>query len=299
MRVIGSRIYHGAFAAIALVLGVHTAHAASILERADAKLRYQECLNLTDHDPKAALDMATKWGKAKGGAPAQHCAAIALVSLKHYSEAAKRLDALGRAPDMGNLRATVFDQAGNAWMLAGDARKAAASFSAALALSANDPDLYADLARAQAMLKQWSEVEADLNAALALAPKRTDLLILRASARQALGKLVQAREDADAALKLNPKSGGRWSSAATSPAMRVISRRRGATSKPRSSLVGKARRRRVRLCRIWGQCQNSVPFLQNAFVFFPACMFPRQSAELDPRQQLPQRVHRGAAHQRR
>lgn len=148
--------------------------------------------------------MATKW--SKGGAPAEHCAAMALVSLKHYSEAARRLDALGRAPKMGALRATVFDQAGNAWMLAGSAKKASASFSAALALSANDPDLYADLARAQAMLKQWGEVEADLNAALALAPKRADLLVLRASARDALGKLVQARDDANAALKLDPKS---------------------------------------------------------------------------------------------
>ena len=78
---------------------------------------------------------------------------MALVELKRYPEAAARLDALGRAPDMGNLRASVFDQAGNAWMLAGDAAQAVASFSAALALSANDADLYADLARAQAMQK--------------------------------------------------------------------------------------------------------------------------------------------------
>jgi tetratricopeptide (TPR) repeat protein len=126
--------------------------------------------------------------------------------LKRYPEAAARLDALGRAQDMGNLRASVFDQAGNAWMLAGDATRAAASFSAALALSANDADLYADLARAQAMQKAWSEVEADLNAALALQPRRVDLLVLRASAREAQGKLKPAFEDADAALKIKPNS---------------------------------------------------------------------------------------------
>ena len=107
---------------------------------------------------------------------------MALVELKRYPEAAARLDALGRAPGMGDLRATVFDQAGNAWMLAGNAAQAVASFSAALALSANDADLYADLARAQAMQKDWREVESDLNAALALQPKRADLLVLRASA---------------------------------------------------------------------------------------------------------------------
>ncbi len=201
-------LYRGAFAAIALLLPASVAHAQSAFERADAKLRYENCLSLADRDPDAALDLATKWSKAHGGAPADHCAAVALVSLKRYPEAAARLDALGRAPDLGSLRAAVFDQAGNAWMLAGDAGKAAASFSAALALSANDPDIYADLARAQAMLKQWDEVESDLNAALALAPRRADLLILRASAREAQGKLLAARDDANAALRLDPKSAG-------------------------------------------------------------------------------------------
>ena len=68
-------------------------------------------------------------------------------------------------------------------MLAGDADRAVASFSNALTLSANDADLYADLARAQAMKKSWGEAEADLNEALALQPRRADLLVLRASAR--------------------------------------------------------------------------------------------------------------------
>jgi tetratricopeptide (TPR) repeat protein len=204
MKFLRRYFHHSAFAAVGLGLLASAAHAESVLERADAKLRYENCLKLADHDPSAALDMAAKW--SKGGAPAEHCTAMALVSLKRFPEAAARLDKLGRAPDLGSLRPTVFDQAGNAWMLAGEAKRAAASFSAALALSASDPDLYADLARAQAMLKQWDEVESDLNAALALAPRRADLLVLRASAREAQGKLLQAREDANTALRLNPKS---------------------------------------------------------------------------------------------
>jgi tetratricopeptide (TPR) repeat protein len=191
---------------IALAMPVMPAYAASTLERADDKLRYQDCLRLANLNPAAALGVATEWSKAKGGAPADHCAAMALVELKRYPEAATRLDALGRAAGMGNLRASVFDQAGNAWMLAGNAVKAASSFSAALALSANDADLYADLARAKAMQKAWSEVESDLNAALALQPKRADLLILRASALEAQGKMKEARDDADAALTIRPNS---------------------------------------------------------------------------------------------
>jgi tetratricopeptide (TPR) repeat protein len=185
---------------------VLSANAAAPSQNAAERARYQNCLSLANLDPTAALRVADVWIKAKGGGPAEHCMALALTELKRYPEAGARLDRLGRAPDMGDLRATIFDQAGNAWMLAGDAPKAVASFSAALALSANDADLYADLARAQAMLKQWSAVESDLNAALALQPRRFDLLVLRASALAAQGKLREARDDADAALKLKPNS---------------------------------------------------------------------------------------------
>ena len=51
-----------------------------------------------------------------------------------------------------------------------DTGKAIASFQSALTLSANDADLYADLARAQAMEDDWPSVESDLNAALNAMP---------------------------------------------------------------------------------------------------------------------------------
>lgn len=187
-------------------LSIPQAHAASVLDNLGIKQHYEQCLSLANLNPAEALRSATEWSKAKGGAPAEHCLAMALTELKRYPEAAARLDALGRAPDLGSLRASVFDQAGNAWMLAGNGAKATASFSAALALSANDADLYADLARAQAMQKDWKAAEADLNAALEIQPRRVDFLILRASALAAQGKLREARDDADAALKLKPNS---------------------------------------------------------------------------------------------
>lgn len=174
------------------------------LSAESASQRYQSCLRTANLDPGRALTMAAEWKKNKGGAPADHCAAMALVELKRYPEAATRLDALGKAPDMGNLRPEIFDQAGNAWMMAGEADKAVASFSDALTLSANDPDLYADLARAQAMKKAWGEAEADLTEALRLSPRRPDLLVLRASARDAQGKLREASQDVDQALALRP-----------------------------------------------------------------------------------------------
>ena len=180
---------------IMLLGGVAPALAANLGGQAGGKQRYDDCLRLTQRDPAAALGLAGQWSQEHGGIPADHCAAVALVGLKRYAEAATKLDALGRAPDVGALRPSLLDQAGNAWMLAGDAGHAIASFQAALTLSANDADLYADLGRAEAMDKNWRGTEADLNAALAIAPGRADFLVLRASARQALGKYPAARAD--------------------------------------------------------------------------------------------------------
>ena len=170
---------------------------------------YRRCLAQAETNPAAALADAEAWVKSAGGVPAEHCAAVALVSLKRYAEAGNRLDKIagGQGRLDASFRVALFDQAGNAWLLAGDGARAVQSFSGALALSAGDPDLYADLARAQAMRRDWQEVVLDLNAALQMAPRRADLLVLRASARHALKHYEDAKADIEAALKLKPGDG--------------------------------------------------------------------------------------------
>lgn len=170
---------------------------------------YRRCLADSSANPGIALNDAESWAKSGGGVPAEHCAALALVSLKRYPEAGTRLDRIagGRATLGVEFRIALFDQAGNAWLLAGDGAKAVQSFSGALALSAGDPDLFTDLARAQAMVRNWHEVVLDLNAALQLSPRRSDLLVLRASAHRALKQYGEARMDIQAALKLRPDDG--------------------------------------------------------------------------------------------
>jgi tetratricopeptide (TPR) repeat protein len=172
-------------------------------------VHYRECLEASSSSPAAALADAENWVKAGGGVPADHCAALALVSLKRFSEAAARLDRIAglRNAQSAEFRVSLFDQAGNAWLLAGDGAHAVRSFSDALTLSAGDADLFADLARAQAMVKNWREVDLDLNAALQLSPRRADLLVLRASARRALQHFDEAHGDIEAALKLKPGDG--------------------------------------------------------------------------------------------
>ena len=171
-----------------------------------APAHYSRCLADSTSNPAAALADAQGWAKTGGGVPAEHCAALALVSLKRYAEAGTRLDRLAglRDAQSAEFRVSLFDQAGNAWLLAGDGARAVRSFSNALTLSAGDADLFADLARAQAMVKNWHEVDLDLNAALTLSPRRADLLVLRASARRALAHLEEARADIETALKLKP-----------------------------------------------------------------------------------------------
>src|SRR5262245_24695367 len=60
---------------------------------------YRRCLADSSANPAAALSDAESWAKSGGGVPAEHCAALALVNLQRYAEAAARLDGIagGRA----------------------------------------------------------------------------------------------------------------------------------------------------------------------------------------------------------
>jgi tetratricopeptide (TPR) repeat protein len=203
--------YHRAWLIALLLCLPVTAGAAIGIARPQApSAHYRSCLSASGIDPNAALIDAQAWEKSGGGVPAGHCAALALVALKRYPQAAGKLDQLAAdrgVPDL-SFRAQLYDQAGNAWLLAGDGAHAVQSFQASLTLSAGDADLFADLARAQAMRRNWHEVDLDLNAALQLSPRRPDLLVLRASARRALQHYAEAHADLEAALKLKPGDGG-------------------------------------------------------------------------------------------
>ena len=167
--------------------------------------RYGRCLATAEKNAAIALADANAWTKAGGGMAAGHCAAVALITLKRYQEGAARLDALARASDTpDHMRGELFSQAGNAWLLAGNGRKAVVSLQSALTLSGTDPDVYADLGRAEAMIRNWRDAVLHLNAALEMRPQRPDLLVLRASAQRALRQYRPALNDLNAALKMKP-----------------------------------------------------------------------------------------------
>jgi len=181
--------------------------AAFTLAASDA-FSYNACIKRAERHPDEALEMAMNALGEGEDASAEHCAAIALVGLKQYGEAARRFDALARKSAAGGaeVRAQIMGQAGNAWLLAGQPELATASFTAALALMPDDSGYLVDRARASAQLKKWAAAESDLSAALVAEPGNVEALVLRSSARRAQKNIKGAVGDVTQALILDPKS---------------------------------------------------------------------------------------------
>jgi tetratricopeptide (TPR) repeat protein len=169
---------------------------------------YAYCMKLAKLNAAAARRLAEEWHKRGGAHPADHCAAVALIELGRYREAAVLLETLSQAMTKApaGLRAEVLDQAGQAWLLAGDPAEAYAMARAAVALQPGDLELRLDRAEAAASAGYFDRAIGDLNTVLKADPNRTDALIYRASAYRALNRLDAALADIDAALLRAPDS---------------------------------------------------------------------------------------------
>jgi tetratricopeptide (TPR) repeat protein len=165
-------------------------------------------MRLARQDPRAAQALAWSWHQRGGAHPADHCSAVALISLGRYREGAVRLQALAQAMTQASvsLRAGVLDQAGQAWLLAGNANRAFAVAAEAAALAPGDVEIVIDRAEAAAAAGYLDSAIADLDRVLRGDPNQVDALIYRASANRALGRLDPARADIDKALALAPHS---------------------------------------------------------------------------------------------
>ena len=180
----------------------------TLILAASTGFSYDACQKKVDRHPDEALEMAMNALGDGDDAGAEHCAALALVGLKQFGEAARRLDKLARKSSAGGAetRALLLDQAGNAWILAGQPELATASFTAALALMPGDAEYLIDRARASAAQKKWTAAEADLSAALVEEPGNAQALVLRSSARRAQKNLQGAMGDVTQALILDPEN---------------------------------------------------------------------------------------------
>ena len=139
---------------------------------------YQNCMILARDAPADGLESAMSWAARDGGDGARHCAAVALIELGQYREAAQRLERLAadlRDPDLRETENTVLSlgvlvQAGQAWILAGDTTRAHAVQSAALDIAPDDVELLLDRAITRATAKNYRAAVDDLSRARRLAP---------------------------------------------------------------------------------------------------------------------------------
>jgi tetratricopeptide (TPR) repeat protein len=170
--------------------------------------KYARCMALAKTRPAAGESFAAAWRQRGGGHPAWHCRTVALFALGHYRAAAKSFDALAQAMAQApaTLRAGVLDQAGQAWLLAGDPVRAYADCGAAVALRPDDPELLVDEAETAAAASYYDKAVEALDRVLETNPERLDALIYRAAAYRALHRLDPALADIDKALAEAPNS---------------------------------------------------------------------------------------------
>ena len=166
--------------------------------------RYRNCLTQTRLKPADAFESALAWRDAGGGAPALHCAAMALIELKQFRQAAERLEKLADLMEREGspLTPDMLGQAGNAWLLANAPDRAYQVFSAGLALVPDHVELLIDRGRSLGMQGDWAGAKKDLDHALQLAPDREDAYAFRASARRQAGDKEGALEDVETALAI-------------------------------------------------------------------------------------------------
>ena len=166
---------------------------------------YERCLAQLALDPAGTATFADAWEATGGGEGATHCRALALVGTGNLEAGAEMLQALAeRSQASSRARAGVYGQAGQAWLIAGDAGRAFAAATLGLMLSPDDPDLLMDRSVASAGLERYQDAADDLGLALDLDPRRVDALVFRAAARRYLGQLDLADDDIGRALTADP-----------------------------------------------------------------------------------------------
>ena len=174
----------------------------------DQARQYADCMNLAQSDPDKALKTARAWERKAGGSPAGHCAAVALVGLGHYKEAAEAMEKLAgdELKDRKDLAISLYGQAAQAWTLANDNAHAIKAESAAIGLEPDNPDLLVDRGILQASSGKFFEAIDDFSKAHDLAANRADILVFRATAYRMLKSFDLASDDIDRAIQLQPKN---------------------------------------------------------------------------------------------
>lgn len=181
------------------------------LKPEEGPANYGLCLDTARAYPAQGLELAERWLGLGGGEPARHCKGVALFGLRKYVDAGRELEIIGVNSKRGaEIRASLLAQAGQAYLLGGDAAHARELQTAALKLlPPNAPatvPLLIDRALSFADSKLYKDAIADLTAALVIDPKNADALAYRANAERETAQLDAAERDAQAAVAADNKN---------------------------------------------------------------------------------------------
>lgn len=138
--------------------------------------RFTQCIAQVRQDAKKAVEYAQAWQAAGGNIAARQCLGLAYVAQDRPAPAALVFEQAARAAEAAqDARATdLWGQAGNAYLLAGDAAKARTALDTALARGGGSEEwrgeLYIDRARADVELNEPAAARADLDKALKMVP---------------------------------------------------------------------------------------------------------------------------------
>lgn len=172
--------------------------------------RFAECMDLATGDPARGQTNAIAWRGEGGGALARQCLGVAYANQARWESAAAAFAEAAREAELAKQPkvAEYWVQSGNAWLAAGDARKARAAFDAALATASLTGlalgEAHLDRARAAVVTGDVEAARSDIDKALLHAPADPLAWLLSATLARRGNDLARAAQDIKEALKRSP-----------------------------------------------------------------------------------------------
>lgn len=168
---------------------------------------YDRCLAMLSTDPRGADAFADAWEATGGGDGALHCHALAEITLGAPEKGAEMMEILANGSHgQAAVRASLYGQADQAWLMAGEPGRAFGAATLALSLTPDDAGLLVDRSIAAASLERYDDAVDDLTRALDLEPRRVDALVFRGAAWRHLDQPGLAQDDIDRAVVLEPEN---------------------------------------------------------------------------------------------
>ncbi len=177
----------------------------AVAQEITGSARYQACFVKAKNAPHEAFEDAIQWENEGGREASVHCATMALMELGLYKTAANKLESIAKSINKGpSFKAELLEQAGRAWLLAGEAARAEAVATSALRLTPKDPRLLINRAQARAGLGDYYGAKNDLDSVLTMVPDHIDALTFRAASHRYLKNWARAMADVEAVLFSDP-----------------------------------------------------------------------------------------------